>query len=193
VLDYKSSQKQLDSLLIEHGLQLQLLAYLNVLQQWPEPRQWFSVERLIPAGVFYVSLRGRLGAEANRREALTESDQKRQAAYQHTGRFDIQALPHLDSRPGATRGTQFNYRRVNDGSIHGSCREPLPTEEFRRLLGSAQSNLVRMGQEIYSGAAAINPYRKGSVRACDHCAYQSICRVDPWTHPFRVLSRQAAP
>src|SRR6185437_11739176 len=32
VLDYKSSQKKLDALFVEHGIQLQLLAYLNVLR-----------------------------------------------------------------------------------------------------------------------------------------------------------------
>ncbi|HWQ93804.1 MAG TPA: PD-(D/E)XK nuclease family protein, partial [Clostridia bacterium] len=35
VVDYKSSGKQLDPLLVAHGVQLQLLAYLNVLRHWP--------------------------------------------------------------------------------------------------------------------------------------------------------------
>jgi len=55
VVDYKSSQKQLDPLLMEHNLQLQLAAYLNVLRRWPNPRPQFGVARLIPAGVFYVN------------------------------------------------------------------------------------------------------------------------------------------
>jgi len=38
----------------------------------------------------------------------------------------------------------------------------------------------------------VAPFRKGSVTACDHCQYQGICRIDPWTHPFRVL-RQSDP
>ena len=58
VLDYKSSGKKLDRILVEHGVQLQLLAYLNVLRHWKNPREIFGVNRLVPAGVFYVNLRG---------------------------------------------------------------------------------------------------------------------------------------
>ena len=41
--------------------------------------------------------------------------------------------------------------------------------------------------QIYSGAAQVAPYRKGAVTACDQCDYRSICRLDPWTHRYRVL------
>ena len=58
------------SLLMEHGLQLQLAAYLNVLRHWPDPRPVFGVSRLVPAGVFYVNLRGDYDREPNRDEAL---------------------------------------------------------------------------------------------------------------------------
>ena len=42
VLDYKSSKKVLDKVLIEHGVQLQLLGYLTVLRHWPNPQQFLS-------------------------------------------------------------------------------------------------------------------------------------------------------
>src|SRR5439155_23930225 len=35
VVDYKSSHKQLDAVLMAHGVQLQLPAYLAVLRHWP--------------------------------------------------------------------------------------------------------------------------------------------------------------
>src|SRR5690348_16457726 len=52
VVDYKSSRKQLDPVFLAHGLQLQLLAYLNVIRQWANARQLFATEQLVPAGVF---------------------------------------------------------------------------------------------------------------------------------------------
>src|SRR5262249_45273947 len=98
VLDYKSSQKHLDSLLLANGLQLQLLTYLNVLRRWPEPLKTFGVARLLPAGVFYVNLRGKYQREPNRLEALNSVVESRKLAYRHAGRFDARALPHLDAR-----------------------------------------------------------------------------------------------
>jgi ATP-dependent helicase/nuclease subunit B len=187
VIDYKSSQKQLDPLLIQHGLQLQLLAYLSVLRRWPSPRNRFNVERLIPAGVFYVNLRGRYESESNRTQALMEPDTARKAAYRHTGRFDLNALRQLDDRTDTLCGDQFNYRLTKSGALHKNSREALSTSEFAALLDSVEANLKRMGQQVYAGTAVVDPFKKGATTACEQCGYRSICRLDPWTHQYRIL------
>ena len=61
------------------------------------------------------------------------------------------------------------------------------------MLDSVETSLRGFGDKIYAGVAEVSPYRKGSSTACDHCEYQSICRIDRWTHRFRVLKRDAAP
>jgi ATP-dependent helicase/nuclease subunit B len=189
VVDYKSSQKKLDSLLIANGLQLQLLAYLNVLRHWPNPRELFGAARLIPAGVFYVNLRGKYKRQSNRADALAEIEDARKLAYQHNGRFDARTLRKLDAREGALKGDQFNYRKNKDGSLSKNSHEALTAEEFAALLDSVEVNLKTMGCAIYSGAVQVSPFRKGAMTACDQCDYQAICRIDPWTHPFRALKK----
>ena len=73
VMDYKSGGKKLDAILVEHGVQLQLLAYLNVLRHWPNPQTLLGAARLIPAGVFHVNLRGQYESGSTRAEALAEA------------------------------------------------------------------------------------------------------------------------
>ena len=97
VMDYKSGGKKLETILIEHGVQLQLLAYLNALRHWPNPRALLGAARLVPAGVFYVNLRGQYESGGTRAEVLAEAEDARKRAYRHTGRFDANALPKLDS------------------------------------------------------------------------------------------------
>lgn len=189
IVDYKSSRKQLDRVFLAHGLQLQLLAYLNVIRQWPNAREFFGPERLVPAGVFYVNLRGRYERGNSRLDALAEPDQIRKRAYRHAGRFDASALPYLDARSNARTGDQFNYRITNQGELYKNSRECLSTADFLELLDTVESNLKKMGAEIFSGNAAVSPYRKGSVTACDQCEYRSICRIDPWTHHYRLLRK----
>jgi ATP-dependent helicase/DNAse subunit B len=46
-----------------------------------------------------------------------------------------------------------------------------------------------MGRRIYEGAAEVAPFRKGTTVACDQCAYQAICRIEPWTHQYRTLKK----
>jgi len=191
VVDYKSSQKKLEAVLIENGLQLQLLTYLAVLRNWPKPQELFEAARLVPAGVFYVNLQGNYKGAPNRRAAMQDEKEARKLAYQHTGRFDASVLEKLDSRSRIEAGDMFNYRLTKNGKVNASCREPMSAEDFKALLASVEANLKEMGEKIFAGQVEIDPYRKGALTACDQCEYQGICRIDAWTHPFRILKKQS--
>jgi ATP-dependent helicase/nuclease subunit B len=192
VVDYKSSQKKLEPILIANGLQLQLLGYLNVLRHSTQAPLALGVGKLSPAGVFYVSLRGRYPRAANRLEALADLDRARKLAYRHSGRFDLRALRQLDLRQDVTQGDQFNFRLTTRGVIHRNCTDPLDPAAFEALMDSVERNLKQMGSRIFAGVVDVAPYRRGSVTPCEHCEYASICRIDPWTHPFRTLKKDPA-
>ncbi len=188
VMDYKSSQRKLDAALLRHGVQLQLPAYLSVLRHLSDPRKFFGAARLVPAGVFYINLRGNFKAGETRQEVLQGGQPAWQAAYKHSGRFDLAALAHLDNR-GESRGTQFNYRLKKDGQPYANVPDPMDHAAFREMLDQVEQHLVRMGRAIFAGDIEINPYQKGAMRACDYCFYQGICRIDPWTHSFRQIGQ----
>ena len=188
VMDYKSGQKKLDKILVEHGVQLQLLAYLAAVRHWPDQRGLFGVQQLIPAGVFYVNLRGQYESGGPRDEALADTDAARKRAYRHAGRFDAGALPRLDR---ANAADQFNYRLNKDGSVRSNSVEALPRAEFEALLDRVETQLQEMGRAIFSGAARVDPYRKGHETPCTFCDYRAVCRIDPWTHRYRVLRPSA--
>jgi ATP-dependent helicase/nuclease subunit B len=184
VLDYKSSGKKLEALLMEHGVQLQLAAYLSALRRFPKTRELFGVDQLIPAGVFYINLRGQFENGETRAEILGGMDDARRAAYRHTGRFDAAAIGKLDS---AGAMDQFNYKLTKDGSLHKGRAEAMPRDEFEALLDGVETQLRRIGEEIFSGRAHIDPYRKGRETPCEYCDYQAACRIDPWSHRYRLL------
>ncbi len=186
VIDYKSSARKLDKVLMEHGLQLQLLAYLSVLRHLPQPEPFFKFKRLIPGGVFYVNLRGQFEGGKTRTEVLLQLDETREAAYQHTGRFDLSILPHLDNRH-PEQGTQFKFKLKKNGEPSRQVPDLMASADFDGLLDSVEKNLVRMGAEIFAGSSQPAPYQKGKERACDRCDFAGICRIDPWTHKFRIL------
>jgi ATP-dependent helicase/nuclease subunit B len=191
VVDYKSSARAVDPLLLEHGIQIQLPAYLLCLREFKDARAVFGVRRLRPVGMFYVSLRGTIESGGNRREVFANADTARRKAYRHIGRFDQAFLRQFDTRPDATSGEQFNYRLTTKGVIHGSCKEPMESAEFGRLLDGVADRIRDMGNRIYAGEIRVDPYRRGSTTACDHCDARAICRIDPWTHEFRVLRKRS--
>jgi ATP-dependent helicase/nuclease subunit B len=188
VLDYKSSGKKLETLLVEHGIQLQLAAYLNALRYFKKSHELFGVEKLTPAGIFYINLRGQFENGDTRGDVLDSAGDSRCAAYRHTGRFDAAALEKLDST-GAR--DQFNYKRNKDGSLHKGRAEALPRAEFEALLDTVEEQLRRIGNEIFAGTAHLDPYRKGRETPCEYCDYQAACRIDKWTHRFRILAAKS--
>ena len=235
VMDYKSGQRKPDKILVEHGVQLQLLAYLAAIRSWPpevwaelnlpaffslsslkeeragerrpivsksnplapalsplgrgegeEPKQ-FGALKIAPTGVFYVNLRGQYEGGGTRNEALADADDARKRAYRHAGRFDASFLGKFDNRPNVPCGDQFNYNRNHDGSLRKGSTEALPRTEFEKLLDRVEAQLQEMGRAIFSGAAQVDPYRKNRETPCEFCDYRAVCRIDPWTHRYRVL------
>ncbi len=188
VLDYKSSRKKLDPVLVAHGIQLQLAAYLSALAHFA-PDRVFGVQKLIPAGVFYVNLRGQFENGKTRGDVLGGAADLRRSAYRHTGRFDVGTLNKLDSAGAAD---QFYYTLKADGTLHKRSVEALSQAEFQTWLDQVELQLRRIGNEIFAGVAQVDPYRKGREAPCDYCDYAAACRIDTWAHRFRVLSATAS-
>lgn len=178
VMDYKSSGDKLDPVLLEHGLELQLLSYLGYLRRLDSPREPFGVARLVPAGVFYVNLRGDFKNAGSRSEALDDAEAQRQKAYRHFGRFDKTHTSQLDRRSERDH-SQFQF--------HSRSSDPMESTAFSALLDRVEQHLTAFAHEILAGRIQVDPYRKGEEKACDHCAFRSICRFDPWLQPYRVL------
>lgn len=189
VVDYKSSGKKLDDIMMHNGLQLQLPAYLGVLRNWKNPAPLFGVAKLRPAGVFYVNLRGKFKSGENRDDALFDPAGDRKLAYKHHGRLNVLALDELDQRKDAKEGDQFNYKRNKDNSLSLNSREALKPEQFEAMLKSVEEVLKKMGRAVYDGVVSVDPYRHGSRDACEYCEYGAVCRIDPWTHQFRSLQK----
>jgi len=190
VIDYKSGGKKLEPILVDNGVQLQLLAYLNVLRHWENPPLWLGLRRLEPAGVFYVNLRGSFESGATRDDILPDLGRARRLAYRHTGRFDVTRLPLLDRTKAVD---QFKYRLTKEGNTYKGSVEALPREQFIALLDGVENRLMDMGRRIFAGDTAVAPYRQGAKTPCDYCDYTSICRIDPWTHTYRRLQKAPTP
>ncbi len=185
VIDYKSSARELDRVLLDHGLQLQLMAYLGALEQVQSSGK-LSAEKLIPAGAFYVALNGGGGSVRTRREEQDGRDEARRIWSRHRGRFDGDHLRLFDER-GGPKGEQFEFRINKDGSFAKVGNEALAACEFQGLVRKVEEFLRQHGSEIYAGRANIAPFRYRGQTACDHCDYRPVCRFDPWTQPFRIL------
>ncbi|MEI9865361.1 MAG: PD-(D/E)XK nuclease family protein [Limisphaerales bacterium] len=75
----------------------------------------------------------------------------------------------------------------NNGELYANSPEALTRAEFEKLLDGVETQLRLIGEKIFSGSAQVDPYRKGKQTPCEYCDYQAACRIDKWTHQYRVL------
>lgn len=192
VIDYKSGDRKPDPVRLHHGLELQLPAYLAVLRALPDARARFGVQRLIPAGAFYSTLRVEVKGGETRGEPGEDPREALRKACGHEGRLNLDYADYFDNGNDAVPGGQFHLKRNKDGSWrkHSSA---LASREFEDLLNHALTLIQRFGSEILHGAAGIEPCIQSKKTPCEYCLYSSVCRVDPWTQCYRKLAKPASP
>lgn len=183
IVDYKSRHLKPNKLKLREGIQQQLPAYLMMLRDFPDSQQQFGLQTLEPAGMFYISLSGVPQSEGRAKARSSEArNDYLTKAYQHQGIFNLEHKQALDNREAASVGEQFNYRLTNGGVSYASHFNALSGVEFHGMLAHLETEWKRMGDEIYQGQAAIQPYRIKKETACDRCRYGGICRIDSWSH-----------
>jgi ATP-dependent helicase/nuclease subunit B len=193
VLDYKSREQKIEPLLLAGGVQMQLPAYLAALRRLPGLEAVLGVARPLPAGAFYVGLRGPSGRAESRRAARADPEQARRESYRHRGRFRLAALPLLD-RLCSQGAPSSQFSCAPGGKLNLTYRDPLPDAELDQLLDAVEERLRDFGREIFAGWAKVDPYlRTAGDVACLRCDFRSICRIDPWTHAYRRLAQAAGP
>ena len=188
IIDYKSGGRKLDRVLLQNGIQLQLLAYLNVVAQSPQISEHLGQQQLKPAGVFFVPLRGHAPRQPTRDEAQRNHSELRPRAFQHVGCFDLAHLRHLDTRQDALQGDQIQYQLKRDGTPKKTSWNVMSPSVFLETMQQTEAHIRRMGDDILAGRIEVDPYQHGMVTACQYCPDKSICRIDATAHSYRVLS-----
>ena len=188
ILDYKSSEKKMDAVLLRNGIQIQLPAYLAALRDASAAAaaRW-SVPQLTPAGAFYINLRGKYQSAGNCEEASEAPLEQHKTAARHRGLFDLSALEKLDKNAISSPSGQFKAQFTKEGKPWTGQCDGRPPEEFQQTLDRVTQLIKDFGLRILDGDASVAPYSKGGKTACEFCDAKSICRSDPWTRQYRMI------
>lgn len=171
VIDYKSGNTSFDLISLYHGLQLQLMIYLDAALT-VEKRKYPDRE-VEPAGIFYYNIKDPMiketmeaDVEAISRKILSEL--KMNGLVQ----ADSQMIAKMD-RNLTTVPVSYN----KDGSF--SKRSSVATrEQFEILEHYVKKKIAGIQSAILEGEAEVSPYELGRKEACTYCPYQSVCGFD---------------
>lgn len=171
VLDYKTGMKAFDVTALYHGLQLQLMVYMDAaVRAWQKKR---PDKEIIPAGVFYYRIQDPFvdKQEENAEEAVLKE-------LKPDGVVNLQgeALLHLDRRMQG-ESLAVPVKRNKDGSLSKTSKA-VPSEAFQAMMHYAARKVEEAHGQILQGECVALPYRKGQESGCDYCGYRHVCGFD---------------
>jgi ATP-dependent helicase/nuclease subunit B len=176
-IDYRLRTSALDSTGAYHGLSLQLLTYLLLLEK--NGRQLHKQGKITPAAAFCVQLL-RSVEKADPASAPSPDDPQFHLRTKPRGLFDHRIARHLDKNltEGASDVVQLFIKK--DGSVgRANTSDSVPAEQFADLLRHVERRVGQLADEIIAGKIDIHPYRIGTQTPCPSCEFHSLCRLEP--------------
>lgn len=171
VVDYKTGMKQFDLNSFYHGLQMQLLIYLNAALEMEKKRSFGK--DVVPAGMFYYRMKDPFVEKTSD----VEKSILKELRLDGLVNADSKVLEHLEH---GLQGTS-DYIPIGikkDGSLSANSKAVMQ-EEFEEILQFAKVKEKQLKEGVVSGEVQIHPYEIAGTTACDYCPYQDICGFDP--------------
>lgn len=186
VIDYKTGAKAFQLGEMYHGLQLQLIVYLNAVMEMEEQKH--PEKEIVPAGIFYYQMKDPF-VEKEVRENLGEKAVLKELKPDGIVNSSEEVITHLD-RSFSGNSDVIPVGRNKDQSLSKTSKV-LSGRGFNILSEYTDQILNRIGQRIFDGEAEILPYELGGKTGCDYCPYQGICGFDKKIpgYEYRKLSK----
>ncbi len=171
VIDYKTGNTSFDLLALYHGLQLQLMIYLDGALQVEQKK--YPDKEIVPAGVFYYNVKDPMIQEKIHADVESVSDQMmKKLKMNGLVQADDDVSFHIDNTLSSIPVS------VNkDGSF--SRRSSVASrKQFDALGAYVRQKICDIRDSILDGNAAVEPYELGKKNACTYCPYSTVCGFD---------------
>ena len=185
VIDYKTGSKSFDVTALYHGLQLQLMVYMDAALQMEQKKH--PEKEILPAGIFYYRIQDPLidrPKEGEEQESILKE-------LKPDGMISLEkeVLEHLDHcMVGESSVIPVKYNK--NGSLSKSSKAA-SAQDFYLMMKYAVNKVEEIRQKILSGDVKVNPYRRGTETSCDYCSYRQICGFDTKMEGYRYREIEA--
>lgn len=171
VIDYKTGNTSFDLVYLYHGLQLQLMIYLDGALRVEQKK--YPDKEIIPAGVFYYNIKDpmiqeKIDADVEAVSTGLMKELKMNGLVQ----ADAELVRRIDNSLGSIP-VAFN----KDGSFRKNSSVADKTQ-FTVLGRYVRTKIEKIRSSILEGDAQVSPYELGKKNACTYCPYITVCGFD---------------
>ena len=170
IIDYKSGNQKFDFAKIFHGLQMQLIIYMNAMMELYEKK---SGKRVYPAGMFYFHLDDPV-VEADNEEIAQEKilkDLKMSGVVNE----DFQLIDQME-HTGSEGFLTLPVRATKNG--YDKRSSILNTNQLMNLGRFVEKKMTELGNSLMHGDISIRPYEYDGKKPCDYCEFKNICAYE---------------
>lgn len=175
VIDYKSGSTEFDLTKIYHGLQLQLIIYLEAALELSRRRH--PEKNIIPAGIYYYNIKDPIVEAEKEEEEEAGKAILKELRMNGLSNNDPQALILLDHTGQKRSEVIKNLEIKNDGSLSGRS-QIADNKQFEDLCRFGSQKAQTLGKEMMKGQIPVNPYLYKQRTPCDYCEFHSVCGFD---------------
>ncbi|MBN2898798.1 MAG: helicase-exonuclease AddAB subunit AddB [Clostridia bacterium] len=174
IIDYKSSNKAYGLSDVYHGLQMQLMIYMDAVL---ENSQYFKADTLYPCGAFYFRIDDPI-VEGEWPEAVIQEELMKKLKLEGLAIDDVDILAQMDEQIAVDKKSAIiSVELKEDGSFKKTSKVVTP-EDFMALIDRVKFKISEIGAAILDGNIDIAPADMGSHKSCDYCTYKGICQFD---------------
>ena len=184
IIDYKSSEKNIDLNEFMAGTQIQLITYLDSMVEQEQSK---------PAGMLYFKLIDPLIKEnKNKTEEQIKEDLRKEFKMNGMILADINIIKKMDTSFEQGYSNSLPIYIDSHNNISNGKSNVVTKEQFTILQKRAQKIIQQIGKEILGGNIEISPVysKKRKEDGCKYCEYKSICRFNNKQNQYKFIENK---
>lgn len=193
IIDYKSSKKSLELDQLYHGLQLQLVLYLDtMIKNKTTIVDELGVDEVYEAGVFYFSTKNPiiekgkydLSDENLETKVLEEFkmkgvfNSKDEVVYGIDKKFKGLLNSSNEELSSTNKKSLIYNAELIKGNKLGKKSSGISQENIAKLREFANYKVKKISTDILKGDIDVKPTKFGDVEYCTYCEYKNICQIE---------------
>ncbi|UQD51363.1 helicase-exonuclease AddAB subunit AddB [Bacillus methanolicus] len=187
VIDYKSSEKDLNIGEVYYGLALQMLTYLDIIITHSDNLIGTKAD---PAGVLYFHVHNPI-IHSSKVLTLDEIEKEIMKSFRMKGLLlgEQNVIQLMDKTLESGDSQIVSAGMKKDGTLKKSSKVAT-REEFEALRRYVRKMYEKTGNAITEGIVDLSPYKMKNKTPCTFCPYKAVCQFDQSleSNEFRILT-----
>ena len=184
IIDYKSSNKNVNLNEMIAGTQIQLITYIDSIAEKTHKQ---------PAGIFYFGLMDKI-IEGSQNLTDEEIEERIKKEFKMNGLIlaDVKVVKMMDKTLETGYSNIIPVYLDKQGEISQGKSNTITKEQFSNLQKTIRKIIKQISNEILSGKIDIKPlYNKANGKvSCEYCEYKTICAFNPKENNYEYLQKR---